>query len=190
MTAATGPDGEILLRDAQPGDCPALQAIYADHVQHGLASFEEDPPDLAEMEERLARTRALGLPYIVAEGPEKDSGDDAGIDGFAYAGPYRTRPAYRFALENSVYVRRGREGRGIGRRLLGRLIERCEALGYRQMIAVIGDSANQASIQLHETLGFRQAGCLRSIGFKHGRWVDSVLMQRALGPGDSHLPDD
>jgi len=185
VTAASRQSADFVLREARRGDCPDIQAIYADHVRHGLASFEEIPPDLEEIERRLASVRSRDLPYLVAEAPDAE-GEALG---FAYAGPYRTRPAYRFALENSVYIRNGQEGRGIGRRLLSALIERCEGLGYRQMVAIIGDSDNEASIQLHEKLGFRQAGCLRSIGFKHGRWVDSVLMQRALGPGDRSQPD-
>ncbi len=184
MTVAPREDAGVLLRDADPDDCPQIQALYADHVIHGLASFEEVPPDLTEMERRLQAAQSRGLPYLVAETAE-NSGE---LIGFASAGPYRTRPAYRFALENTVYVRRDQGGRGIGSLLLGTLIERCENLGYRQMIAVIGDSANEASIRLHRRHGFQQMGCLRAIGFKHGRWLDSVLMQRPLGQGDGTLP--
>ena len=172
------------VRLAGPEDVPEIQAIYAHHVLHGIASFEEQPPDEAEMHRRLADVPARGLPYLVAaEGTGKD-----GIVGFAYVGPYRSRPAYRYALEDSVYVRPGKGGRGVGSALLGELIRRCEGLGYRQMIAVIGDSANLGSIRLHARHGFRESGLLKSVGFKHGRWVDSVLMQRALGPGDTSLP--
>jgi len=174
------------LRDARPDDCPALQAIYADHVLHGVASFEETPPDLAEMERRVASVQEAALPYLVAQAPEP-GGD---ILGFAAVGPYRTRPAYRHTLETTVYVRRGLEGRGIGSLLLSALIERCEAMGYRQLVAVIGDSENLASIGLHKRHGFREAGILRAIGFKHGRWLDSVLMQRPIGAGAGAPPDD
>jgi len=171
----------VLVRDAADGDMAAVQAIYAAHVSGGLASFEETPPDVAEMARRRAAVLELGLPYRVAEW-------DGAVKGFAYAGPYRNRPAYRYSLENSVYVAADALGRGLGRRLLGDLIERCTALGYRQMVAVIGDSANEASITLHARLGFETAGVQKSIGFKFGRWVDSVIMQRPLGEGDRTLP--
>jgi phosphinothricin acetyltransferase len=174
----------LTVRAAEADDVPAIQAIYAHHVLHGIASFEEEPPDHAEMSRRRADVLARGLPYLVAE----DRPGSGAILGFAYAGPYRARPAYRYALEDSVYVLPGKGGRGIGSALLGALIERCAALGYRQMIAVIGDSANASSIRLHARHGFRNVGVLASVGFKHGRWVDSVFMQRALGPGDETLP--
>jgi len=174
----------LTVRATEVDDVPAIQAIYAHHVLHGIASFEEEPPDHAEMSRRRADVLARGLPYLVAE----DRPGSGAILGFAYAGPYRARPAYRYALEDSVYVLPGKGGRGIGSALLGALIERCEALGYRQMIAVIGDSDNASSIRLHARHGFRNVGVLASVGFKHGRWVDSVFMQRALGPGDETLP--
>ena len=174
----------LTVRAAEVDDVPAIQAIYAHHVLHGIASFEEEPPDHAEMSRRRADVLARGLPYLVAE----DRPGSGAILGFAYAGPYRARPAYRYALEDSVYVLPGKGGRGIGSALLGALIERCEVLGYRQMIAVIGDSDNASSIRLHARHGFRNVGVLASVGFKHGRWVDSVFMQRALGPGDETLP--
>ena len=170
------------VRNAETGDLEAVQAIYAYHVRHGLASFEETPPDLAEIERRFRTTLDLGLPYLAAE-------LDGAVRGYAYAGPYRTRPAYRYSLENTVYVEPGFEGRGLGGALLDALIARCEVLGYRRMVAVIGDSANQASIRLHQRLGFRQCGLIPSVGFKFGRWVDSVLMERPLGSGDASLPD-
>ena len=173
---------EVRVRDAETGDLSAVQAIYAHHVRHGLASFEEVPPTLEEVGRRFAAVRAAGLPYLAAEVP------GAGVLGYAYAGPYRTRPGYRFTLENSVYVAPGGEGRGVGRALLDALVARCTALGYRQMVAIIGDSASLASIRLHEALGFTMVGTLRGIGFKHGRWVDSVLMQRPLGDGEAGLP--
>ncbi len=185
MTAAPQEGADFLLRDARPEDCPLIQALYAGHVTHGVASFEEIPPDLAEMERRFRAVQSRGLPYLIAEA----SDGSGGLLGFASAGPYRTRPAYRFTLENTIYVRRDQGRRGIGSLLLGALVERCETLGYRQMMAVIGDSANEASIRLHRRHGFQQMGCLRAIGFKHGRWLDSVLMQRPLGPGDATLPE-
>jgi L-amino acid N-acyltransferase YncA len=160
---------------------PALQAIYAHWVTTGLASFEEIPPDIAEMDRRRCDVQAKGLPYLAAV-------DGSSVLGFAYVGPYRTRPAYRFTVEDSVYVAPGANGRGVGRALLGRLIALAEARNLRQMVAIIGDSANHASIGLHEALGFERTGVLRSVGFKHGRWVDSVVMQRALGAGDGALP--
>ncbi|MGK9233736.1 GNAT family N-acetyltransferase [Inquilinus limosus] len=175
------PPAPITVRDAAEADLPAVQAIYARHVLHGLASFEETPPDVAELAARRAAVLAQGLPYLAAE-------IDGRLVGYAYAGAYRPRPAYRHTVEDSVYVADGQAGRGIGRALLGALIERCEAGPWRQMVAVIGDSGNTASITLHERLGFQRVGLLQSVGFKFGRWVDSVLMQRALGPGDAVLP--
>jgi len=175
----------LTIRAADQTDIPAIQAIYAHHVLEGLASFEEVPPDQAEMQRRFADIHARGLPYLVAE----DRPGSGAILGFAFVAPYRSRPAYRFALENSVYVLPGKGGKGIGSALLAVLIGQCEALGYRQMIAIIGDSANQGSIRLHARHGFRDCGTLASVGFKHGRWVDSVFMQLALGPGDTTLPE-
>ncbi len=170
-----------ILRAASGADLPAIQAIYAYHVLHGLASFEEVPPALAEMRRRYEDVTGRGLPYLVAcEGDE--------VLGYGYCTPYRPRSAYRFTLEDSIYVRQGMGGRGIGRAVLTELVARCDALGYRQMIAVIGDSANAASIRLHAALGFLHAGTLRSSGYKFGRWVDSVLMQRPLGRGDGTPP--
>lgn len=169
------------IRDATDADMAAIQAIYAHHVTHGLASFELTPPDAAEIARRRAAIRDAGLPYLAAE-------SDGVVAGFAYAGPYRSRPTYRYTVEDSVYVAEHALGRGIGRALLGALIERCTALGYRQMVAVIGDSDNAPSIKLHESLEFRRAAVLRSVGFKLGRWVDIVILQRALGGGDGSLP--
>jgi phosphinothricin acetyltransferase len=150
-------------------------------VLHGVASFEEVPPDEAELERRRGDIVARGLPYLVGVSGGR-------IRGYAYAAPYRARSAYRFSVEDSVYVAPDAVGQGVGRALLAEVIRRCTALGLRQMVAVIGDSGNGASIRLHESLGFRHAGLLRSVGFKHGRWVDSVLMQLALGAGDGTLP--
>jgi len=173
------------LRPAAERDLGQVQAIYAHHVLTGIASFELEPPDLAEMTRRWQATVERDLPYLVAVEGE---GEGGGVLGYAYAGPYRTRPAYAWTVEDSVYLDARSAGRGIGTALLGALIERCTALGFRQMVAVIGDSGNAGSIALHRRHGFRQAGFLASVGWKHGRWVDSVLMQRALGAGDSVAP--
>ena len=172
---------EVQLRPAQLTDLPAIQSIYAHHVLHGLASFEEEPPSVQELERRYRDVTGRGLPYLVAE---------YGLDvaGYGYCSPYRTRSAYRYVLEDSIYIRHDMTGRGIGRRLLEELIRRCEGLGYRQIIAVIGDSGNTASIGVHAACGFLRVGTLRSVGFKFGRWVDSVYMQRPIGPGDATRP--
>ena len=174
-------DPAALLRPATPADIPAVRAIYADAVLNGCASFELDPPDAAEMAARMAKVSEAGLPWLVAE-------IDGRVLGYAYAGVYRPRPAYRFTVENSVYVDPAAKGRGLGRMLLAALIEATTALGYRQMLAVIGDSGNPASIGLHAALGFSHAGLLPSVGWKPGRWLDSVLMQRPLGEGDTTPP--
>jgi len=171
----------LLIRDADPADMARVQTIYAHHVLHGLATFEEVPPGVEEMVARHAAVRDLDLPYLVAE-------RDGEILGYSYATSYRLRPAYKYTIENSVYLADGLGGQGIGAALLGALIQRCEAGPWRQMLAVIGDSGNAASIGLHRKLGFDHAGTLRSVGFKHGRWVDTVLMQRALGAGDTGSP--
>jgi L-amino acid N-acyltransferase YncA len=172
----------ILVRDAQEGDMGAIQAIYTHHVLHGLASFEETPPSVEEMLARRQAVLGLGLPYLAAE-------LDGRIVGYSYATAYRPRPAYRHTIEDSIYVADGLGGRGIGSTLLGALISRCEAGPWRQMLANIGDSGNAGSIGLHRRFGFEPVGTLRSTGFKFGRWVDTVLMQRSLGPGDETLPD-
>jgi L-amino acid N-acyltransferase YncA len=171
----------MLVRPAALQDLPAIQSIYAHHVLNGLASFEEDAPPLEEMRRRYDDVTGRGLPYLAAE----EKGE---VLGYGYCTLYRTRSAYRFALEDSIYVKQGKQGKGIGKAVLGELIARCEALNYRQMIAVIGDSANAASIAVHASLGFVRAGNLRSTGYKFGRWVDSVLMQRPLGTGDGAKP--
>ena len=170
-----------VIRDAADEDMPQIQAIYAHHVLHGLASFEEVPPSVDELRMRRQGVLALGLPYLVAADGDR-------IAGYAYATLYRTRPAYRHTVEDSVYVRQGEAGRGVGSLLLKTLIERCAAGPWRQMIAVIGDRDNAASIGLHAKHGFRHVGTLDAVGFKFGRWVDSVLMQRELGQGDKALP--
>jgi L-amino acid N-acyltransferase YncA len=169
------------VRPAAPADFPAIHAIYAHHVLNGLASFEEAPPSQDELLRRYRDITGSGLPYFVAE-------LDGVVGGYGYCALYRTRSAYRYALEDSVYVRHDMHGRGIGAALLGELIVRCEALGYRQLIAVIGDSAHAASIGLHASQGFLRVGTLRSVGFKFGRWVDSVIMQRPLGAADADKP--
>ena len=179
----SGPAPAISVRPVEAADLGTIQAIYAHHVLYGLASFEEVPPDTAELTRRWRAIAEAGLPYLCAT----DDGSGP-ILGYAYAGPYRPRSAYRFSVEDSVYVAPGKTGRGVGRTLLRRLIETCTDLGTRQMIAVIGDSGNAGSIALHRACGFELTGTFRAIGFKHGRWVDSVLMQRALGPGDTTLP--
>ncbi|MDE3122995.1 MAG: N-acetyltransferase [Paracoccaceae bacterium] len=174
-------EGAVRVRDAQPSDMAAVQAIYAHHVLHGIATFEEIPPSVEEMQSRRAAVLAAGLPYLVAE-------IGGQVLGYAYATAYRPRPAYRHTVEDSVYVAEGQGGRGIGAALLTALIARCEAGRWRQMVAVIGNSGNAGSIALHRRLGFREVGTLTSVGFKLGRWVDTVLMQRALGPGDGTPP--
>ena len=169
------------LRPAAPADLAAIQAIYAHHVLHGLASFEEEPPSLEELRRRHDDCVRRGLPWLVSE-------IAGSVAGYGYCSPYRSRSAYRYTLEDSVYVRQEAQGKGVGSAILRELIVRCEALGYRQLVAVIGDSANAASIKLHARLGFIRSGTLRSAGFKFGRWVDSVVMQRPLGPGDASPP--
>ena len=172
---------DLVVRDAGERDMPRIAAIYAHHVLTGLATFEVVPPDAAEMARRRANVLASALPYFVAE-------DASGVLGYAYATPYRTRAGYRYTVEDSIYVDPAAVGRGVGRRLLARLIEACVASGCRQMIAVIGDTDNSASIALHEACGFVRVGMLPSTGFKFGRWVDSVLMQRGLADADRSPP--
>jgi L-amino acid N-acyltransferase YncA len=172
---------EIPLRGVRPGDIAAITRIYADAVRHGTASFEVEPPDETEMARRQQALIANGYPYLVAE--------SAGtVAGYAYAGPYRARPAYRWTVEDSVYVGPEFHRRGLGTRLLARLIADAQAGGFRQIIAVIGDSAQTASIALHERAGFAHIGTMRAVGFKHDKWLDTVLMQRALGKGDTAPP--
>jgi phosphinothricin acetyltransferase len=164
----------VTIRGARPTDLSRVQAIYAHHVLHGTASFEEEPPSLAEVTRRYDDVLGRALPYLVAE-------LDGSVVGYSYAGPYRLRSAYRFTVENSVYVDAALAGRGIGAALLGELVARCETRGLREIVAVIGDSGNAASIGLHRRFGFEPVGTLRGVGFKFGRWLDSVLMQRRLG---------
>ena len=172
-----------VVRGASEGDLPAIQALYAHHVLHGLASFEEVPPTVDELRARRAAVVAAGLPYLVAEL------HGGRVAGFAYAAPYRARVAYRHTVEDSVYVAPDLSGRGIGAALLDELIRLCEAGPWRQMLAVVGQGDDNAgSIALHARRGFERIGALRSVGFKKGRWLDTVLMQRPLGAGDSVLP--
>ena len=171
----------LAVRPAASADMAQIQAIYAYHVRASLATFEVEPPTIAEMTRRYADLVGRGLPFLVAE-------LDSCLLGYGYAAPYCARPAYRHTVENSIYVAEDSRGHGVGRAVLAAVIGRCEALGYRQMIAVIGDSANAASIGLHKSLGFQSAGLLPAVGFKFGRWVDSVLMQRPLGAGATDQP--
>jgi phosphinothricin acetyltransferase len=172
----------FVIRDCQPGDIPAIAAIYAHYVATSLATFDENPPSAEEMAQRRAEVHDAGLPFIVAV-----SGDGQ-LRGYAYAAAFRRRTGYRYTLEDSIYVDPAATRHGIGSALLAALIERCAAAGYRQLVAVIGDTAHTASIGLHQKLGFTQIGVLPAIGFKFGRWVDVVLMQRALGPGAAAAP--
>jgi len=170
-----------LVRPSTDGDMEEVRRIYAHEVFYGLSTFEEFAPDLAEMMKRRQGVLALGMPHLVAE-------MDGRVIGYAYASRHRPRPAYNHTIENSVYVARDMRGTGIGKMLLAALIEECERGAWRQIVAVIGDSDNAGSIGLHRSFGFRQVGILRSVGFKLGRWVDTVIMQRPLGEGDTSLP--
>ena len=172
------PPSTLLIRPSSPADLPAITSIYAHHVTHGKGSFELDAPDLDEMTRRRTDVLAKGLPHLVAS-------RGAEVLGFAYAVAFRPRPAFRFLAEDSVYIHADHAGQGIGRALLAELLRHCEALGIRQMLAVIGDSANAGSIGLHRSLGFEQSGILKASGWKHGQWLDTVFMQKALGLGDS-----
>ena len=173
-----GTMNEILIRPATPGDIGAITAIYGPAVIEGTASFELEAPSEAEMLRRFGEITGAGFPYMAAE-------RDGALLGYAYANAFRTRPAYRFTVEDSIYVAQAAQGQGVGQMLLAALIRECEARGFRQMIAVIGDSRQAASINLHRNAGFTFCGTLHSVGFKFGRWIDSVNMQRALGPGDT-----
>ncbi|MGD9945671.1 MAG: N-acetyltransferase family protein [Burkholderiaceae bacterium] len=171
----------MLVRDAHPDDMAAIQTIYASYVLYGIATFEEVPPSLQEMLGRREAVLKAGLPYLAAVA-------DGAVVGYSYATAYRSRAAYRYTVEDSVYVADGMGGRGIGSALLRTLIARCEAGPWRQMVAVIGNSGNAGSIALHRSQGFREVGTLRAVGFKLGGWVDTVLMQRELGAGDATAP--
>jgi len=180
-------DEAPLIRPSRDEDVGAIAAIYAHHVLHGVASFEEVPPGVEEIARRRAEIVSRGLPYLVAERADGASGRR--IVGYCYAGLFRPRAAYRFTLEDSIYVDAAEVGRGIGRALLEPLLSLASELGYRQMVAVVGGQETIPSIRLHEALGFTHAGILPAVGFKFGRWIDIVLMQRALGPGAASLPD-
>src|SRR5579863_5725634 len=169
------------IRPAVVADLPAITDIYADAVRFGTATFELVPPDLAEMTRRFEALVDGGFPYFVAA-------IEGRVVGYAYAAAYRLRPAYRFTVEDSVYLHSAIHGRGIGRQSLQRLIAECEARGFRQMIAVIGDSANAASIGVHSSCGFEMIGTHPNVGLKFGRWLDTVMMQRALGEGAATVP--
>jgi L-amino acid N-acyltransferase YncA len=172
---------KVIIRPAVPGDIGAIARIYADAVLNGTASFEIEPPHEAEMLRRQSTLLNNGYPYFTAE-------IESVVAGYAYAGPYRARPAYKWSVEDSVYVAPDMHRKGIGALLLRAVVAASAQRGYRQMIAVIGDSAQIGSIALHERAGFRHIGALRSVGFKHGKWLDTVLMQRALGDGDTTTP--
>jgi phosphinothricin acetyltransferase len=171
-----------LIRPAVTSDAEALAAIYGHNVLHGFGTFEEVPPSASEMDQRRLAVVEQGLPWLVAE--------DAGqVVGYAYAAPFRPRAAYRYTVEDSIYLAPEAVGRGLGRALLSAVLQACEAIGLRQVVAVIGDSQNAASVGLHRALGFEPAGVGKSVGFKHGRWIDIVWMQKALNGGDARAPD-
>ncbi|HEY4253028.1 MAG TPA: GNAT family N-acetyltransferase [Roseomonas sp.] len=172
----------MIIRDATAADLQAITAIYAHHVLHGTGSFEEEPPAEAEMAGRIAKVQDAGSAWLVAE-------TDGRVAGYGYYSQFRDRSAYRFTAEDSIYVREDVRGQGVGKALVAALVERAEKQGFRQMIAVIGDSENTGSIGLHLSLGFRQVGVLRAAGLKFGRWLDVVQMQRALGAGEKAPPD-
>ena len=171
----------MIVRPSVDSDLPRITAIYAHAVIHGTASFELDPPDQAEMSRRRAALVEGGFPYLVAE-------QDGDVVGYAYAGAYRTRPAYRSTVEDSIYVAPQAQGQGAGRLLLTTLIEECEARDFRLMVAVIGDEESHGSIGLHRSMGFELAGIIKGIGYKHGRWLSTVLMHRPLAIGMSEPP--
>ncbi|WP_254055020.1 GNAT family N-acetyltransferase [Kiloniella sp. EL199] len=176
------PKDQITFRNVDDDDIPFIQEIYADEVLHGVSSWEETPPDHVEMLKRKNGVVEGGYPYRVAVRNKQ-------VVGYAYASAYRPRPGYRYTVENSIYVHKDARGTGLGRLLLNDLIVECETRGYRQMIAVIGDSENLPSIAFHQKMGFELSGTIRSIGFKFGRWMDSVLMQRPLNDGSNSLPE-
>jgi L-amino acid N-acyltransferase YncA len=173
---------QVTLRAAAPDDAAAIGALYAHYVRTSIATFEEVAPDAAEIARRVLAVQSAGLPWIVATDPQ------GALLGYAYASAYRARSAYRYTLENSVYVAPQAVGSGLGAKLMRVVIERCAHSGYRQMLAVIGDSANLASIALHASLGFQMVGTHHAVGFKHGRWVDVVHMQLPLGDGSNSAP--
>jgi L-amino acid N-acyltransferase YncA len=169
------------IRTVEPGDIAAITCIYAETVSNGTATFEVEPPGEAEIARRVEALLANNYPYLVAE-------RSGAIAGYAYAGPYHLRPAYRWTVEDSIYLDPQFQRQGIGRLLMRQLLADAEARGFRQMVALVGGKANTASIALHAAAGFRRIGTLQSVGFKHGRWLDVVMMQRPLGKADSSLP--
>lgn len=173
----------LTIRTATADDAPAIAAIYAPYVLTGTATFETAPPDAAEMARRMRVLREGGYPYLVVE-------RDGALAGYGYVGPYHARAAFRSTVENSIYLSEAARGQGIGRLLLDALVEAAARLGFRQMIAVIGDSANTPSIRLHQAAGFEEVGRLPNTGFKLGRWLDVIIMQRALGNGASMPPGE
>lgn len=180
-----------LIRASQSSDLAAITAIYAHHVEHGTGTFELEAPSLQDMAARRAEVLARGLPWLVAEADSGSSSSNGSGDviGFAYANWFKPRPAYRFSAEDSVYVAANASGQGVGRALLAALLRECEAVGVRKLLAVVGDSANHASIGLHARAGFAHAGVLRSVGWKHGAWRDVVLMEKPLGAGERTSPE-
>lgn len=178
-----------IIRDAVGDDAADILAIYAPHVIAGTASYEEEPPTVAEMGDRLRAVADRGLPWLVAEVADAPGKEAVRVAAYAYAGPFRTRSAYRHTVENSVYVAEWAQGRGLGRTLMERLIDRCAALGHRRMVAVIGDASNGPSVALHRALGFAPVGIVPGCGHKHGTWLDLMIMQRPLGPGAMTPPE-
>ena len=180
--AAPAREGAMLIRAVRPTDLPEIQGIYAHHVLHGTGSFEEVPPSVEEMSRRFDRGRNHGAVWLIAA-------DATGVLGFAYYTQFRDRSAYRYAAEDSVYVREDVRGQGVGKALVSQLLDTATAAGFRQMLAVIGDSDNVGSIGVHASLGFTRVGVMRACGWKFGRWLDVVTMQRSLGEGDATLPE-
>jgi len=172
----------MIIRPATAADAPALAELYGWHVLNGVGTFEEAPPSVEDMAARLAAVQARGLPYLVAE-------VEGAVAALAYASPFRLRAAYRYTVEDSVYVAPGRQRQGLGRAVLGQVIAACEALGLRQMVALIGDSRNAGSVGIHTALGFTHGGVMSGVGFKAGRWLDVLIMQRALNGGAEGEPD-
>jgi phosphinothricin acetyltransferase len=171
----------VIVRPAIPADAAAIQSIYAHHVLHGTGTFEEDPPSIADIEARMDAILRRGLPYLVAAIDDR-------VAGFAYAGPFRLRAAYRYTAEDSIYIHPDHQGQGVGRRLLQAIVEACESLGLHQLLAVIGDSENQASIGVHRACGFEPIGITPGLGFKFGQWRDVVWMQKPLNGGVEAAP--
>ena len=171
----------MYVREIKNEDMPTIQVIYAYHVEYGLASWEEVPPDVDELTQRRDKILADGFPYLVAE-------IDGQVLGFAYASKYRPRSAYLHCCENSIYVKNSAQRKGIGSALLAALIKRCTEMNFRRMVAIIGDSANHSSIHLHKKAGFEHVGIIPGCGFKRNKWLDQVIMQRSLGPGDTRSP--